>query len=475
MTEFARRAAPRAAASAPSRAARALFEDLLGDDPPVHLQFPDGSTLGRTDAPMRIVIRSNDAFAHLLRAPGELGLARAYVSGALDVEGDLGTAIALQERIESGHLFSRHLVALARALGTDLVRNPPPRPPEEIDGGHRNPFTRHTRDRDSSAISHHYDVSNDFYRLVLGPSMTYSCAVFSSDEDSLEQAQQNKYELVCRKLALAPGMRLLDVGCGWGGMVMHAARHHGVQAVGITISREQHDHARAAVAAAGLEHLVEIRLQDYRDISDGPFDAISSIGMFEHVGMARREAYFRTLLSVLRPGGRLLNHQIGRPSVHNRRFGRDHTNVNPRGFVHRYVFPDGELLEVGDLVHSMQELGFEVRHVESLREHYARTLGHWVDNLEANWTSAASLVGEGRARVWKLYMAGSAALFTANGLQVHQILAVHLDPATTRSGMPWRPGWDARLRTPGPAPGGGEVAGQGDPVVLDLRDGVRRM
>ena len=463
MSDFATRPAQRARVADTSRAARALFQAVLGDDAPVHMTFPDGSTFGPINAPMRIIVRSNDAFAHMLRAPGELGLARAYISGALDVEGDIGAAIALQERIEGANLFSRHVLTLARAMGIDLVRNPPPLPPEEIVGGHRNPLTRHTQARDASSISHHYDVSNDFYRLVLGTSMTYSCAAFTTDHETLEQAQQNKYELVCRKLALAPGMRLLDVGCGWGGMVMHAARHHGVHAVGVTISRQQHDYARAAVEAAGLSRLVQIRMQDYRDIADGPYDAISSIGMFEHVGQRQLEAYFRRLRALLRDEGRLLNHQIGRPSRSNRRFGRDHTDVNPRGFVHRYVFPDGELHEVGDLAHAMQELGFEVRHVESLREHYERTLACWGANLDAGWSRASAMVGEGRARVWKLYMAGSAALFASNQLQVHQILAVNVNAATARSAMPWRPTWDTHLNAPGFDPDRG-------PTVIDLRD-----
>ena len=309
-------------------------------------------------------------------------------------------------------------------------------------------FRRHTKSRDAASISHHYDVSNEFYRLVLGPSMTYSCAAFSSDDDTLEQAQQNKYELVCRKLGLAPGMRLLDVGCGWGGMVVHAAKYHGVRAVGVTISSAQYEHARSAVAAAGLEHAVEIRLQDYRDIADGPFDAISSIGMFEHVGLRQLEVYFRGLKSLLRPEGRLLNHQIGWPPG-NRRFGRERTDLNPRGFVQRYVFPDGELHEIGNLAHSMQTTGFEVRHIETLREHYARTLRFWGANLDADWASAVTMVGEGRARVWKLYMAGSAVLFDTNRLQVHQVLAVNVVERTGGAAMPWRPDWDHRLNTPG--------------------------
>ncbi|MGH9919606.1 MAG: class I SAM-dependent methyltransferase, partial [Nitrososphaerales archaeon] len=226
---------------------------------------------------------------------------------------------------------------------------------------------RHGLARDAAAISHHYDVGNDFYQIVLGPSLTYSCAVFAAASDTLEEAQANKHDLVARKLALHPGMRLLDVGCGWGTMVLHAASRHRVGTVGITLSSEQASLAAKRVVEADLGTSVEVRVQDYRDIADGPYDAISSIGMFEHVGEARLAEYFRRLFALLRPGGRLLNHGIGRPPGQQPRFRR-------AGFIDRYVFPDGELHELGSVVSVMQEAGFEVRHLESLREHYALTL-----------------------------------------------------------------------------------------------------
>lgn len=446
-----------------SRAARDLVRAAFGDDGPVQMTMPDGSSVGPEDARLRIVIRSLDGLAHIVRAPGELGLARAYISGAVDVEGDIGVAVDMRDHLGDTLLWRRHLPRLVAALGPDLVRDPPPIPPEEIQG-HRNPFTRHRKDRDASSISHHYDVSNDFYRIVLGPSMTYSCAVFASDSDTLEQAQRNKVDLVCRKLALAPGMRLLDVGCGWGTMIIHAARTYGVHAVGVTISTEQYEHARAAVRAEGLDDLVEVRLQDYRDITDGPFDAISSVGMFEHVGLARTAEYLERLRGLLAPAGRLLNHQIGRPAQGNRRLGRERTAVDPRGFIHRYVFPDGELLEIGNLVHAAQAAGFEVRNVESLREHYARTLDAWVANLEQRWDEAVMIVGEGRARVWRLYMAASAVMFDRNRLQVHQMLAVNT-PTSGCSGMPWRPDWDTVSRS-----SVGAAAPSGGAPVVDLRE-----
>ena len=222
---------------------------------------------------------------------------------------------------------------------------------------------RHSPDRDSAAIAHHYDVSNDFYAIVLGPSMTYSCAVWPTPETTLEEAQAAKHDLICRKLGLRPGMRLLDVGCGWGSLAIHAARHYGVNAVGVTLSRRQAEYAIDAVKEARVDDQVEIRVQDYRDVHDGPFDAISSIGMFEHVGVARLDEYFSCLYSLVRPQGRLLNHGISRTPGRRSRFGR-------RSFIDRYVFPDGELHEIGSVVSRVQRAGFEVRHVENLREHY---------------------------------------------------------------------------------------------------------
>ncbi|MGH2808580.1 MAG: class I SAM-dependent methyltransferase, partial [Actinomycetota bacterium] len=282
--------------------------------------------------------------------------------------------------------------------------------------------------RDADAIRHHYDVSNDFYALFLGSSMTYSCAYFTSDSVALDEAQKAKYELVCRKLGLEPGMRLLDVGCGWGGLVMHAARVHEVSAVGITISRNQAELAEKRVAEAGLADRVQIRLQDYRDIHDGPFDAISSIGMFEHVGLAQFERYFTRLRELLRPRGRLLNHAISRPHPSKASF-------DPDSFIARYVFPDGELHEVGAVVTIMQKLGLEVRDVQSLREHYAHTLRTWVANLEARWERASELAGAARARVWRLYIAASADAFEAGRISVHQVLGV-LPDRDGGSGMP---------------------------------------
>jgi cyclopropane-fatty-acyl-phospholipid synthase len=382
------------------------------------------------------VVRSPYALRRILTAPGELGLGRAYVAGDLDVQGDIYAALSsLRERLPRIRLGPSLLVALARLVGLDGLRLLSP-PPEEA----RLRGRRHSKERDAQAIAHHYDVSNRFYELVLGPSMTYSCAVWPRTDATLEGAQSAKYELICRKLDLGEGMRLLDVGCGWGGMAMHAARHHGASVVGVTVPRRQVEWAQKAVADAGLADRVEIRLQDYRDVLDGPFDAISSIGMFEHVGLRNLGLYFLRLYRLLRPGGRLLNHGISRPARPGARTWAGVPVTPPRlarrSFIDQFVFPDGELHEVGTVVSTMQAAGFEVRHLESLREHYALTLRAWVANLEANWEEAVAEVCAARARVWRLYMAASALNFEAGRTQVHQVLAVRADRG--RSGMPLR-------------------------------------
>ncbi|MFA9564835.1 MAG: class I SAM-dependent methyltransferase [Acidimicrobiales bacterium] len=401
---------------------------MIGLDPPVRVEAYDGSATGPRSAETTIAVRSPDALRRILGAPGELGFARAYIAGDIDVDGSIFDVLDLRDRVASPSLGLREAAAVVRLLGQNL-KPPPPPETEFVPRGRR-----HGRARDRSVISYHYDVANEFYMSFLGSTLTYSCAVFENDGQGLEDAQRNKYELICRKLDLRPGMRLLDIGCGWGGMVLHAALHHGVSAVGATVSSEQASLARRRIRAAGLDRQVEIRLQDYRDVADGPFDAISSIGMFEHVGLARIKTYVGRLHSQLREGGRFLNHAISRPRHQRARLPR-------RSFVNRYVFPDGELHEVGTVVTAMAEAGFETRHVESLREHYARTLRHWVTNLESNWDDAVAAAGPMRARAWRLYMAGSALNFEANRTGIHQVL-VTATGTTGVAGMPWRPGWD---------------------------------
>jgi cyclopropane-fatty-acyl-phospholipid synthase len=408
-----------------------LLAAVVGDDAPVRIEFWDGSSLGPEPgdpaSPGTLRVLTPDAVRRILWSPNELGLARAYVTGELEADGDV---FALLEALSGNaprslrHGVSAAPLAVNAARRLGLVGRPLPPPPEEA----RLHGWRHTRRRDADAIGHHYDVGNDFYRLVLGPSMTYSCARFAEPEMDLTAAQASKHDLVCRKLGLPeqPGARLLDVGCGWGSMVIHAAAHYDVTAVGITISRAQADLARKRAAEAGVGDRVEIRLQDYRELSGERFDAISSIGMSEHVGAKNLVRYYTLLHDALRPEGRLLNHAIS--SVGGSR-------IPPTSFIGRYVFPDGELIDVAKSVDAMEQAGFEVRDVESLREHYVRTLRAWVANLEENWDEAVGLVGRRRARVWRLYMAGSAVGFSDGGINVHQALGV-VPTAAGASGMP---------------------------------------
>ena len=403
---------------------------VLGGSSPIAIECYDGSRIGPDDADTALVIKSPKALQYAVTAPGEIGIARAYVSGELDVKGDIFEALALRGNLPAVKLRPSEWLDLARIAGLRSLRPLPP-PPEEA----RLHGRRHSKARDASAIAHHYNVSNDFYRMVLGPTMTYSCAVFPTTDSGLDTAQATKYELICRKLGLRPGMRLLDVGCGWGGMAIHAAREHGVHAVGVTLSEPQAEWARRAVHDAGLDDRVEIRVQDYRDVHDGPFDGVSSIGMFEHVGAAKLDEYFGALFRLVKPGGRLLNHGIARSGA-----ARARARFARRGFIDRYVFPDGELHEVGSVVSRIQKAGFEARHVENLREHYALTLRQWVRNLERAWPRAVAEVGDGRARVWRLYMAASAVGFEDGMLQIHQVLAVRQESGA--SGMPLRPDFE---------------------------------
>jgi len=422
----------------PGSAAQALaplIRALVGSTAPVRFDFWDGSGLGPTDGIGRVRITSVDALRRILWAPGELGVARAFVAGDLAIEGDIYTLLRVLHDASPRDLRRMGLRSLptvvdaARRLGA--LGPPLPPPPEECRPAGR----LHSPSRDAAVISHHYDVGNDFYRLVLGPSMTYSCARFETGGTSLEDAQAAKHELICRKLGLdqRPGARLLDVGCGWGSMAIHAARHHRATVTGVALSREQVDEARRRVKRAGLADQVEIRLQDYRDLGGEQFDAISSIGMFEHVGTGQMARYFETLRRLVVPTGRLLNHAISKPGG---------SSLGGRTFIGRYVFPDGELLDVAEVVRAMQTTGFEVRDVESMREHYSRTLHHWVANLESAWDEAVELAGLPRANIWRLYMAASANGFDDGGLAIHQVLGV-VRAGDGRSGMaPTRSGWE---------------------------------
>src|SRR5271165_6284789 len=413
-----------------------VFERVAGPDAPVVFKAFDGSAAGAADSPIKITVKSPTAVSYLAQAPGALGLARAYVSGHLDVDGDMYAALARMahaQELESS--LSERLKLLHSLGGPKLLLPRIPPPPQEVRVNSRwLSGRRHSKRRDASAISHHYDVSNTFYEWVLGPSMAYTCACYPADDATLEQAQATKFDLVARKLALKPGMRLLDVGCGWGGMVMHAAREYGVKALGVTLSAQQAAWGQAAIEREGLSGLAEVRHLDYRDVPETGFDAVSSIGLTEHVGKQNLPGYFSFLLRKLKPGGRLLNHCITRP---------DNTEpaIRKNGFINRYVFPDGELEGPGCLISLMHDTGFEVRHEENLREHYAKTLAAWCANLDAHWDEAVAEVGQGTARVWRLYMAGSRLGFERNDIQLHQILGVKLG-SRGQSGMPLRPDWE---------------------------------
>jgi len=403
--------------STATRIADALGTVLGIDRLPVRIRAWDGSETGSADAPL-VVVRSRRALRRLVWAPGELGLARAYVAGDLDVDGDLYAPFAalssagrLAPGAQDAPLTPAQRLALLRtALRLGVIGLPPAPPPEELQIRGR----RHSKARDAAAVSSHYDVGNDFYRLVLGPSMVYSCAVWAAPDTGLDAAQEAKLDLVCRKLGLAPGMRLLDVGCGWGSLALHAADRYGVDVVGVTLSTQQATAARKRLADAGLTDRVEIRVQDYRDIADRPFDAIASVGMAEHVGVAELPGYAARLHDLLRPGGRLLNHAIA--------WSGGPVRWDDGGFIERYVFPDGELVPLARMVGFLEDAGLEVLDVESLRRHYALTLRAWVRRLEERWSDAVAETSEGRARVWRLYMAASALAFEAGVLGVNQVL-----------------------------------------------------
>ena len=393
----------------------------------------DGSAAGPADAPVVVRVQSPKALSHLVSAPGELGMARAYISGELEIDApDHYTLLRAMLRTKMGDLTWSERMQVLRSIGRDAVHWVEP-PPQEVGAKRYLAGIRaHTKGRDALAIAHHYDVSNTFYEWVLGPSMAYTCAVFPTEDATLEQAQFAKFDLVCRKLGLQPGMRLLDVGCGWGGMAMHAAEHYGVDVVAVTLSRQQAEWGRKAAAERGLTEHVDIRFSDYRDVVETGFDAVSSIGLTEHIGIGQLSSYASFLAAKLVPQGRLLNHCITRNDD-------DSAPIAKRGFITRYVFPDGELPGVGRIVGELQRAGLEVRHEENLREHYALTLRGWCDNLDAHWDEAVGEVGLGTARVWALYLAGSRIGFETNRIQLHQVLAVKTTAGV--SGMPLRPDW----------------------------------
>ena len=414
-----------------------VLEILAGGRLPLYFTAYDGSSAGPPDAPFALDLKTPRGTTYLATGRGDLGLARAYIAGDLEIRGvHPGDPYELLKALADSLVFERPpmrmMVDIIRSIGARHLRPIAP-PPEEAEPRWRRVTAglRHSKTRDSDAVHHHYDVSNTFYEFVLGPSMTYTCACYPHGSASLEQAQENKYRLVFEKLRLTPGDRLLDVGCGWGGMVRYAARR-GVRATGVTLSSEQTGWAQRSIADEGLSGLAEVRHADYRDVTESGFDAVSSIGLLEHIGVRNYPSYFGFLQSRLRPGGLMLNHSITWPENKKR--------PEAGGFIDRYVFPDGELTGSGRIITEAQDAGLEVQHEENLRVHYAKTLGGWGANLEEHWDEAVAEVGEGTARVWGLYMAGSRMGFERNEIQLHQVLATRTDDEGV-SGFPLRPNW----------------------------------
>ena len=397
----------------------AMFDDAV----PIKFAAFDGSTAGNPEAANVLEIRSPLALRYILSHPGDLGMARAYITSHLDIRGDFHqTLVALRDFIKRPVPIDA-LSKLAMAIGPAAIVRPE-LPDEEAPPRYRRGVL-HSISRDKTAIEHHYDVSNTFYSHILGPTMVYSCAVFTSDESSLEEAQTEKIDLICRKLDLKPGMKLLDVGCGWGTLLLHAAKEYGVKAVGVTLSQNQMKLAKERIAKAKLADLVEVRLQDYREVSETDFDAISSVGMSEHVGDSKLDLYFNQLYARIKDQGRLLNHCITRP----------HSEMRARtgAFIDRYIFPDGELTAPSRVIQALHNNGFELRHSENLREHYAKTLTKWYENLNAHWDDAVAEVGINRVRIWNLYLALSRIGFESNSIQVHQFLGVKNDDMGTNA------------------------------------------
>jgi cyclopropane-fatty-acyl-phospholipid synthase len=378
-------------------------------DRPFTVEFWDGTELPSTNGGgPRFSVRSPSAFAHALRAPGQLGLGRAYVSGELDVD-DVDAVLDLLDSWQPPSLdrAARARLALAAARASGIQR--PPKPPTaEL----RPRGKRHSRERDERSVRHHYDLPPEFFELFLGPSMTYSCAVFSRGATTLEEAQETKLEMVCTKLDLKPGQRVLDIGCGWGSFAIHAAQRHGVKVVGITLSPPQAERGQRRANELGLGDQVELRVADYRELTDEPFDAVASIGMVEHVGSNQVDVYARQVARMVKPGGRVLNHGIARLRT---------TDPEAGPFSERYVFPDAAPLHLSRIQLSLERAGIETEHVEGLRMDYAETLKHWARNLDDNLARATQLAGPDRIRVWRLYLRAARRGFQSGFTSIYQV------------------------------------------------------
>jgi cyclopropane-fatty-acyl-phospholipid synthase len=382
-------------------------------DRPFELKLWDGTSLPSTnghEGPV-FTITSPQALGHVLRAPGQLGLGRAYVSGGIDVD-DMDKALDVIGTWQPPSIDNRAKLDIAKAaVKAGALRKIPQVPAMEL----RPQGKRHSILRDKRAVTHHYNLSNEYFSLFLDESMTYSCAIFSRGATTLEEAQRTKLDLVCTKLALQPGERILDVGCGWGAFALHAAREYGVHVTGITLSEPQAELARRRAQEAGLADKIDIRVMDYREITGETFDAIASIGMVEHVGSANIDLYAAKLYALLKPGGRLLNHGIARLRV-------GEAEAGP--FSERYVFPDAAPLHLSRIQLALERAGFHSRHVEDFPDDYARTLLEWQKRFEANIDRARELGGDERTRVWRIYLRVSRRGFESGFISVYQVRAV---------------------------------------------------
>lgn len=427
--------------SAKSMTVAQMMEVFLAPGAPVQVKAFDGSTFGPDEAPLHLLVKSSRAMYYIIENPNDLGLARAYLQGDLDSPELLpGNPYDVFKKLVQvkDHMkkpSAPDIAKIATAIFSHGLHIPAP---PEIEGPSllqrlKEGIRPHTRKGDAATVSYHYDQSNDFYRLFLGSSMTYTCAVFNNTNESLEGAQWHKLNMVLDKMNLKKGDRLLDIGCGWGSMEIAAAKR-GIRVIGVTLAEEQVEWAQGWIKREGYEDLAEVRLMDYRDVPESSFDGICSIGMMEHVGFKQYPAYFKEMMDKLRPGGILLNHQITRTNSND--------NKRAGGFIDRYIFPDGELASPAEIEMTIQDNGFEVITQENIRQHYALTLKHWTENLQDNWDEAKRMVGESKARLWGLYMAGSRLNFELNTIQVHQFQCIKPDPSTGTCDYPLRPWWE---------------------------------
>ena len=423
-----------------------MAQAVLKEDAPVCIEAFDGSTFGPEDADLQVRVTSPKAIYQLASNLNEIGLARAYILGYFDIEGldvadpypQLRKLVELASYIRKpSPLELARMGAAVLSHGYHKVEVPQSEGPSKFERIKSGLFP-HTEKADSETVSFHYDLSNEFYADFIGPSMTYTCAVFDTPDMSLDDAQRNKIDLVLDKLDLKPGDRMLDIGCGWGALVIAAAKR-GIKALGVSLSHEQIEYGQEWIRREGLEDLAELRVMDYREVPERDFDGITSVGMMEHVGAKNYRHYFDEMFKLLKPAGRLLNHQIT--------ISKDKPNNRPGTdeFLDRYIFPDGDLASPGFIKSALHDAGFEVVNQENLRQHYALTLHHWNANLKANWADAVKQVGYERAKVYGLYLAACELNFELNGIQVHQFLAVKPDKEGLPKGnwYPLRPWWAA--------------------------------